>query len=250
MKQQGNVILITGGSSGIGAELAKRFHDLGNRIIITGRREAALRETAKGRPNIETVTMDLANPGDIADFAQNIRARTPAVNVLINNAGIMAAEDLRGENGLMVAEDMVAINLLGPIRLSRALIPHLLRQPDPTIINVTSAVAFVPLPAAPTYSATKAALRSWTLSLRKQLGDAIEVIEFAPPGVQTDLMPDQASREDYLPLGAFMDEVMALFAQIPTPPEILVERVRPLSAASRGDEFEMMLDAMANHKID
>ena len=239
MKISGNTILITGGGSGIGEALAHRFHDLGNTVIVAGRRRRALEQVATGRPGIHVITLDIADAGDIAAFAQRVVAKYPALNVVINNAGIMRFEALDQARNLSDAEATIATNLLGPIRLTDALIGHLVRRPDAVLINVSSGLAFVPLTATPTYSATKAAIHSYTVSLREVLKGRVEVIELVPPAVQTDLTPGQASRAGYLPLGDFIDEVMALFQRQPTPREILVQRV----AFQRNAEAEHRFDA-------
>lgn len=237
MKMTGNTMLITGGGSGIGQALAHRFHDLGNSIIVAGRREEALQQTIQGRENMHALPLDIESPEAISRFAQQLVADYPEVNVVINNAGIMRIETLEQSRDLSDAEATVTTNLLGPIRLTNALIDHLLQQPDAALVNVSSGLAFVPLLAAPTYSATKAAIHSYTVALREALRDRIEVIELAPPAVQTDLTPGQSTRPGYLPLTAYIDEVMALFRQQPTPQEILVERVGFLRFAEAENRF-------------
>ena len=239
MNISGNTILITGGGSGIGEALAHRFHDLGNTVIIAGRRVETLEQVASSRPGINALPLDISDAADIAAFAQRVVAEHPALNVVINNAGIMRFETLDQTRDLSDAEATITTNLLGPIRIADALIEHLLARPDAVLINVSSGLAFVPLAATPTYSATKAAIHSYTVSLREVLKGRVEVIELVPPAVQTDLTPGQANREGYLPLADFIDEVMALFQHQPTPPEILVQRVafqRNAEAEHRFDE--------------
>jgi len=238
MKNSGNTILITGGGSGIGEALAHRFHDAGNVVIIAGRRQDALGAAAAGRPNIHTMTLDVESAEGVADFAARVLANFPALNVLINNAGIMRFEALDHARDLSDAEATITTNLLGPIRLTNALIDHLVAQPDAAIVNVTSGLAFIPLVDTPTYNATKAAIHSYTVAMRDALAGKVEVIELAPPAVQTRLTPGQESREGYQPLDEFAGEVMALFAQQPTPPEILVQRVAFLRNAEREGRFD------------
>jgi uncharacterized oxidoreductase len=248
MKPSGNTILITGGGSGIGAALAQRFHDAGNTVIVAGRRQDALDQAIAGRANMHALTLDVESPEGIADFTARLLAAHPGVNVLVNNAGIMRFEDVAHKRDLADAEATITTNLLGPIRLIDALIDHLTGQPDPAIVNVTSGLAFVPLATTPTYNATKAAIHSYTVALRHVLGDKVEIIELAPPAVQTGLTPGQATRPGYQPLDAFADEVMALFQQTPTPKEILVERVgflRYAEAQGRYDETVVQLNAFA-----
>lgn len=238
MKQTGNTILMTGGGSGIGAALAQRFHDLGNKVIVAGRRQDALDRAIAGRENMHALTLDIDSPAGIEDFARRVIDAHPDLNVLINNAGIMRFEDLDHRRDLADAEATITTNLLGPIRLTNALIDHLAAQPDAAIVNVTSGLAFVPLVPTPTYNATKAALHSYSVAMREALSGKVEVIELAPPAVQTGLTPGQESRPGYQPLDDFADEVMVLFAQQPTPPEILVERVKFLRNAEAEGRFD------------
>lgn len=238
MNTSGNTILITGGGSGIGAALAHRLHDRGDTVIVAGRRADALAKTCEGRARMHAIPLDVDSAEGVADFVGRLLATHPALNVLINNAGIMRLEDIDTARPLADAEDTIATNLLGPIRLIDALIDHLKAQPDAAIVNVTSGLAFVPLTAAAVYSATKAAMHSYTISLRAALAGQVEVIELAPPAVQTGLTPGQESRAGYMPLDAFADEVMALLTQQPTPPEILVEQVRFLRNAEAEGRFE------------
>lgn len=244
MKTSGNTILMTGGGSGIGEALAHRFHDRGDTVIIAGRRREALEKAAAGRERIHVRTLDVEDAAGIAAFAAAIVADFPALNVLFNNAGIMKYEDLTARRDLADAAATVEINILGPIRLTDALTDHLVQQPDAAIVTVTSGLAFVPLAAAPTYSASKAAIHSYTVSLRTQLEGKVEVIELAPPGVQTDLTPGQANRPGYMPLEAFADAVAAQFLQQPTPREILVDEVRFLRQAEREGRFDETLKTL------
>lgn len=248
MKQTGNTILITGGGSGIGEALAHRFHDQGNTVIVAGRRLDALERACAGRERMHAIMLDVESAAAIDDFAGRLLAAHPDLNVLVNNAGIMRYEELDQRRDLTDAEATITTNLLGPIRLTDALIDHLVAQDDAAIVNVTSGLAFVPLIFTPTYNATKAAIHSYTISLREMLRGRVEVIELAPPAVQTDLTPGQSTRTSYLPLADFIDEVMTQFAQDPTPREILVERVgfqRFAEAEGRFDETLQRLNEMA-----
>jgi uncharacterized oxidoreductase len=241
MKTSGNTILITGGGSGIGEALAHRLHDSGNTVIVAGRRRDALESAIAGRENMHAIELDVESAGAISDFARRLLAEHPAVNVLINNAGIMRFETLDRARDLSDAEATITTNLLGPIRLTDALIEHLEAQPDAAIVNVTSGLAFVPLIATPTYNATKAAIHSYTIAMREALKGRVEVIELAPPAVQTGLTPGQETRPGYQPLDEFADEVMALLSRAPTPPEILVERVGFLRRAEAEGRFDQTL---------
>jgi len=247
MKSTGNTILITGGGSGIGEALAHRLHDLGNTVIIAGRRQDVLQQAAAGRANIVPLQFDADNADAIDAFARQVVADHPALNVLINNAGIMRFEDASKRRDLADAEATITTNLLGPIRLINALTDHLRQQADAAIINTTSGLAFVPLLVTPTYNATKAALHSYTVALREVLKGAVEVIELAPPAVQTDLTPGQATREGYLPLADYIDEVITLLTASPTPAEVLVQRVLFLRNAEKENRYEQTLAALNSH---
>jgi uncharacterized oxidoreductase len=234
MNLTGNTILITGGGSGIGRGLAQELHALGNQVVIAGRRRQALEETTAANPGMKSLTLDIEDPAAIRAFAAQVAAEFPALNVLINNAGIMRPEDLLEQKDLADAEATVTTNLLGPIRLTAALLPHLRKQPRAAIVNVSSGLAFLPLALTPTYCATKAAIHSYTESLRYQLrGTPIEVLELVPPYVQTYLM-NGAHDPLAMPLDQFIAEVMEILKTQPTPAEICVERVKGLrfSAAS------------------
>ena len=245
MNKTGNTILITGGGSGIGRELAKRFQELGNTVIVAGRRLSALEEAIAGQDRMYAKALDVGDAEAIEVFAKQIIAEHPALNILINNAGIMRREDLTKTRDLHDAEQTVIANLLGPIRLTNALIDHLVSQPNAAIVNVTSGLAFVPMSSTPTYNATKAALHSYTVSLREQLRGKVEIIELAPPAVQTELTPGQSTREGYMPLEEFIHETMALFLQEPTPREILVERVGFLRWAERDGRFDQAVEVLS-----
>ena len=233
MDTRNDTILITGGGSGIGKAMAGALHARGAKVIIAGRRREPLEAVAAAHPGMALETLDVADPASIKTFAARVIETHPDLNVLINNAGIMVAED---GIDLAVAEQTIAINLLGPIRLTAALLPHLKRKASATVVTVSSGLAFVPLAATPTYSATKAAIHSWSQSLRHQLKDtSVEVVEWAPPAVATDLMPGHADNPNSMPLAAFTAESLALF-EAGGADEILVERVKFLSGAeARGD---------------
>jgi uncharacterized oxidoreductase len=244
MKTTGNTMLITGGGSGIGQQLAWRFNDLGNSVIVAGRRMEALEKTIAGRERMAAMTLDVQDPAAIAAFAARLIHEHPQLNVLVNNAGIMRSEDLTRQRDLRDAEETIVTNLLGPIRLTNALIDHLAAQADAAIVNVSSGLAFVPLSATPTYSATKAAIHSYTVALRQQLSGKVEVVELVPPAVQTELTPGQSTREGYMALDDYVDEVMTLFRQRPTPAEILVERVGFLRWAEREGRFQEVVELL------
>lgn len=245
MNLSGNTILITGGGSGIGRGLAEAFHALGNQVIVAGRRRQALQETTAANPGMQAVELDIEDPAAIREFAAKAAAEFPALNVLINNAGIMRAEKLLAQpTDLADAEAIIATNLLGPIRLTAALLPHLEKQSTSTIVNVSSGLAFLPLTLTPTYCATKAALHSYTLSLRYQLKTtSVEVVELIPPYVATELM-NGASDPRAMPLDKFIAETMEIFKQQPTPAEICVENVKPLRFCAESGQFDTIFHGM------
>jgi uncharacterized oxidoreductase len=246
MNISGNTILITGGGSGIGRALAEAFHAKGNQVIVAGRRPGALDETTAANPGMRSAVLDIEDRDAIPAFAARIAAEFPTLNVLVNNAGIMRRETLTvSPVDLATAEATVATNLLGPIRLTAAFLPHLRRQPGATVLMVSSGLAFVPIAITPTYCATKAAIHSYSQSLRWQLRDSnVEVLELAPPYVQTELMgPDQKTDPRALPLNDFIAETMSILETRPDAGEILVERVRPQRLAESSGNYDELYKA-------
>ena len=239
MQPSRNTILITGGGSGIGRALAEAFHANGNQVIIAGRRKEVLDEAIASNPGMKAAILDIENADSIRRVAEQLKRDYPALNVIVNNAGIMRPEILQ-EGALADAEAMITTNLLGPIRLTAALLPLLQSQPHAAIMNVSSGLAFLPLAMTPTYSATKAAIHSYTQSLRYQLKDtAVQVLELIPPYVQTELMgPDQASDPHAMPLKDFITEVMNILKTSPDVTEICVERVKPLRFAEANGGYD------------
>jgi uncharacterized oxidoreductase len=234
MKLTGNTILITGGGSGIGRGLAEALHRLGNQVILSGRRQSALAEVTAANPGMQSIALDIEDAASIAAVVAKVTADFPALNVLLNNAGIMRPEDLKLGN-VAGAEAIVRTNLLGPIRITAALMPHLLKQPSATILNVSSGLAFVPLAATPTYCATKAALHSYSESLRYQLqGTSIRVQEIIPPWVATELMGQTPTDPRAMPLDKFLAETMERLGT--DADEICVPNVMFLRNAAKGDE--------------
>jgi uncharacterized oxidoreductase len=245
MNMTGNTILITGGGSGIGRGLAEALHALGNQVVIAGRRQQALDETTAANPGMRALQLDVEDPAAIRAFAAQVAADFPALNVLFNNAGIMRAENLLAQqNDLADAEAMVITNLLGPIRLTAALLPLLQKQPHSTILNVSSGLAFLPLAVTPTYCATKAAVHSYTLSLRYQLrATTTEVLELIPPYVATHLMQG-ADDPRAMPLGQFIAEVMGILKSQPTPAEIVVNNARGLRFSAESGRFDAIFQGL------
>jgi len=244
MQISGNTVLVTGGNSGLGRRFAEEFARRGNKVIITGRKQATIDAVVAANPGMTGYVLDVQDAQAIRDFAARVTAEHPDLNVVIHNAGIMAAEDLQDQD-LQVAEDIVTTNLLGPIRLIAVLMPHMLKQNRATIMTVSSGLAFVPLVKTPTYNATKAAIHSYSLSLREQLKHTnIEVIEIVPPGVQTDLMPGQADDPQMMPLEDYIAETMANFENQPTPAENAVARVDFLRKATEEGRFEQVFQLL------
>jgi uncharacterized oxidoreductase len=204
MKLTGNTIFITGGGSGIGRALAEAFHQRGNQVIISGRRAERLHATIKANPGMKAVSLDITDPADIQAVSAKLIAEYPDLNVLINNAGIMYPDGAQGPVDDELLRATVDTNLLGPIRMTSALIEHLKTRNDAVVANVSSVLAFVPLAITAAYSATKAALHSYTLSQRYLLRDShVSFIEIAPPWVRTELM-NSSEEARAMPLDTFI----------------------------------------------
>ena len=239
MQMTGNTLLITGGGSGIGQALAIAFHALGNQVILAGRRKQLLDETIAAHPGMQAVVLDIEDPAAIQAFGHSVAEKFPTLNGVIHSAGIMRNENLQA-CALEDAEATITTNLLGPIRLTAALLPHLLKQPHASVMTVSSGLAFVPLNLTPSYCASKAAIHSYTQSLRYQLqGSRVQVIELVPPYVQTSLMgARQANDPHAMPLADFIAQTMQLLATTPNATEILVERVKPLRFAEKNGPYD------------
>ncbi|WP_310393857.1 SDR family NAD(P)-dependent oxidoreductase [Hymenobacter sp.] len=194
MQIANNTILITGGATGIGLALAEALLQAGNDVLICGRRADKLREAQLRLPQLRVRVCDVAVAADRAALCAWALAEAPRLNVLINNAGVQREIDFaRHPEALAGGASEIAINLEAPLHLTALLLPHLRQQPAAAIVNVSSGLAFVPLTRAPVYSATKAALHSFSISLRHQLRDTpVRVFEIIPPIVDTDL--DQGAR--------------------------------------------------------
>lgn len=250
MNITGNTILVTGGGQGLGRALAEALHARGNQVVIAGRRRETLDEVAAANPGMSAMTLDVADADAIAPFAAALVDAHPALNVVVHNAGIMRAEDLAGDYRTDDAEATIATNLLGPIRLTATLLPHLKAQGakaegSATIVTVSSGLAFVPLVATPTYCATKAAIHSWSQSLRAQLaGAGVGVVEIIPPSVQSDLMPGHADDPNAMPLADWMAETMALLEAQPDAHENGVARLAFLRNAEREGRWDQAFAAL------
>ena len=250
-----NTILITGGGSGIGRGLAEAFQKLGNTVIIAGRRKGALDEVVSANPGIFAEVADVQDPASLQRLAQDVTAKFPTLNVLINMAGIMKPENLNGTPDPAVIDSTIATNLVAPLQLTTALLPHLKAQPTATVMTVTSGLAFTPLAITPTYCATKLAIHAWSTCLRYQLKDtSVEVLELIPPYVQTELLSKEGTSDPRaMPLADFISEVMDILTNQPDAKEVLVKKVYPLRFAGDFDAekfdtfFEKFNAAMAAH---
>ena len=196
MKLIQKTILITGGTSGIGLELAKHLLQRGNTVLVTGRDQEKLTAAERALPGVHTFRSDVSDPTAIRALYDDVLARFPALDILVNNAGIMRNLNLNRDRDLNDVTREIEINLSGPVRMVQQFLPHLKTRKDALIVNVSSGLAFIPLPVSPVYCATKAALHSFTQSLRVQLtGTNVTVIELAPPGVETPLFRGEFAEE-------------------------------------------------------
>lgn len=250
MKLTGNTIFITGGTSGIGRAMAEALHRLGNQVIISGRRTALLDAVTAAHPGMASVQLDVSSPDSIQAAANELIARYPDLNVVFNNAGIMPFDDVAGPIDDKVAQELIATNLLGPIRVTSALIEHLKTRPEATILYTSSVLAFVPIASNALYSATKAALHSYALSQRFQLRDTrVRVQEIAPPWVDTDLIYKSGDPRA-MPLPDFVEQTLAALAT--DAPEVIVEAIRPMRDNPGADEhalFEAFNQSLVENPI-
>jgi len=236
-----NTILITGGASGIGLALAERFLAAGNRVLLCGRREEKLLEAKRKHPDLRVHATDLSLEADRRALRDWALADSPDLNVLVNNAGIQRYPEFgKGEDWDLIQEE-IAINFAAPIHLTSLFLPHLLGRPRAAIVNLTSGLAFVPIARAPVYCATKAALHSFTRSLRTQLsGTSVEVVELIPPAVDTDL-GGPGLHTFGVPVNDFADHVISEIGKGET--EIAYGFAQQASRGSR-DELEAMFARM------
>jgi uncharacterized oxidoreductase len=233
-------ILITGGNSGIGRGLAEALSTRGAQVIITGRNPASLKAALDANPGMQGYELDVTDADGLKRFATMIAERHPDLNAVIHNAGIMILEKVLDEPyDLDIVERTIATNLLAPIRLTAALLPHLRTKEEAAVVTVSSSLAFVPRADALTYSATKAAIHSWSQSLRHELRTTnVAVVELAPPLVATDLTPGQSSNPRAMPLSEFVSEAVELLCAPQTPREVLVQRVLPQRTAEQTGNFD------------
>jgi uncharacterized oxidoreductase len=250
MKMQSNTIFITGGTSGIGKGLAEAFHQLGNQVIISGRREERLRSICAANPGMRHYVLDVTDLSAARNKARKVIEEFPGLNCVFNNAGVQRRHDFAAgksiDDSAMLAE--IQTNLLGLIRVSAEFLPHLKKQQNATLLNVSSGLAFVPLAVFPVYCATKAAVHSFSLSLRHQLRDSkVKVIELIPPYVATELgggSQAPAGALHQMPLETFIAETMKELAG--DADEIAIGGVKNLLASASPESVKKMFAGM-NH---
>jgi uncharacterized oxidoreductase len=247
MRLTGNTVLVTGGGSGIGRGLAIALHRYGNRVVIAGRRIDALRTVADAHPGIEWLPLDITSRESIHHLVAQVQRDLPDLNVVVNNAAAMAIEDVCAPDATTTAT-VIATNLAGPVELTSLLLGTIRSHAHGAVVNVTSALAFVPLATAPTYSATKAALHAYTVALRFQLrGSGIQVTEIVPPRVQTN-MAGPTGGGGVLDVDDFVAQVMTRWVAQPDAAEIIVAAAGPLRYAERDGAYEQRF-AMVNGAI-
>ena len=233
MNIKDNIVLITGGATGIGLSLVKEFLDAGNEVLICGRRKDKLDEAKSMFPKIHTRQCDVSSEKDREDLFSWVEKDFPDLNILVNNTGIQRMIDFRkGNNSVLVVDKEIAINLEAPILLCSYFIPLLMKNKEAAIVNVTSGLGFIPIAAMPIYCATKAAMHSFTLSIRKQLMDtSIKVFEIIPPTVDTDLDKGERKKRGQTYFGISPDEA-----------------AKDAFAAIRDDKFEFAIGEAENLK--
>ncbi|USQ86220.1 SDR family NAD(P)-dependent oxidoreductase [Streptomyces phaeoluteigriseus] len=235
MDLSNRTVLIVGGTSGIGRELARRFVAAGSTVAVAGRSTTALAELAQ--EGIGTFTLDVTDGTSVALAREAVLAQYPQLDTVVTMSGVMHLEDLRDPAHFQAAQVTVNTNLLGTIRVTDAFTPHLIQQGAGTFVTVTSGIAYLPFPPMPTYAASKAAVHAYSEALRAQLkGTGVGVVELVPPAVAT--AGQEKVNPNALPLDAFATEVMQLLAQNPTPDEILVEGVHMHRWAERDGTYQ------------
>lgn len=196
MRFSERTVLITGGTSGIGLAMAGQLLARGNAVVVTGRDQAKLDAACAALPGLHAIRSDVADPDQIVSLHEQVIARFPALDVLVNNAGLMRNLDLTQPRDLVDVTREIDVLLSGPVRMVQQFLPHLLSRPQALLVNVSSGLAFVPMPVSPIYSAAKAALHAYSRSLRVQLAATrVRVVEVAPPPVETSLFRGEFAEE-------------------------------------------------------
>jgi uncharacterized oxidoreductase len=234
MDISGRTVLIVGGTSGIGLGLARRFVVAGSTVIVGGRNTGQV-------DDLETVEVDVTDPESVLRARDKVLAEHPGLDVVVTMSGVMLLEDLRDPAHITQAETTIAVNLLGTIRVIDAFTPHLIQRGSGTIITVTSGIAFLPFPLMATYAASKAGVHAYTEALRAHLaGTGVEVTELIPPAVATP--GREGINPAALPLAGFLDEVIDLLGESPTPNEILVKGVLQHRWAERDGTYAALVE--------
>jgi uncharacterized oxidoreductase len=229
MELTGRTVLVVGGTSGIGLGLARRFAAAGSTVVVGGRNPERVTD-------LETVTIDVTSEDSVTAARDEVLAQHPDLDVVVTMSGVMLPEDLRDPAHADAARTTIDVNLLGTLRVLDAFTPHLLDRGRADVITVTSGIAFLPFPVMPTYAASKAAVHAYTEALRAQLaGTGVTVTELVPPAVAT--AGQEKVNPAALPLEGFLDEVVELLGQSPTPPEILVQGVQMHRWAERDGTY-------------
>ena len=227
--------LVVGGTSGIGLGLARRLVAAGSTVVVGGRDT-----TRPGLDGLDAVTVDVTDPASVARARDEVLARHPELDLVVTMSGVMPMEDLRDHSHFAHTEAAIAVNLLGTIRVVDAFTPHLIARGAGDIVTVSSGIGFLPFPPMPGYGASKAGVHAYTEALRAQLvGTGVEVTELVPPAVAT--AGQEKVNPAALPLDGFLDEVLGLLAQTPTPPEIVVAAARRLRWAERDGTYAELL---------
>lgn len=196
MRLEGRTILITGGTSGIGFELARQLIARGNTVIVTGRDPRKLEAAQSGLAGVHAIQSDASKAEDIDALLRRVTTQFPACDTLFNNAGIMRNLNLNDPRPLLDVTRELDLNLNGPVQMVQAFLPHLKSKPNALIVNVSSGLAFIPFPLSPIYSAAKAGIHAFSRCLRVQLkGSNVAVVELAPPGVETKLFRGEFEKE-------------------------------------------------------
>ncbi|MFF9207649.1 MULTISPECIES: SDR family oxidoreductase [unclassified Streptomyces] len=238
MDLSNRTVLIVGGTSGIGRELARRFAEAGSTVVVGGRNREALSELSGEA--FGTVSIDVTDSDSVSSARDDVLARYPELDTVVTMSGVMLMEDLRDAAHFEATRRTIDTNLLGTIRVIDAFTPHLVRQGAGTFVTVTSGIAFLPFPPMPSYAASKAAVHAYSEALRAQLdGTGVDVVELVPPAVAT--AGQEKVNPHALPLDDFATEVMHLLSENPTPREILVKGVLGHRWAERDGTYDELV---------